>query len=256
MSLPASSTVSSRLNKLSSELQRVFAAAVLSIETKYEELTIVVTAENLQETLSRLQTASEFKFDQLIDLAGVDYLAFGVDEWNTESATSSGFSRGVEKASFGRFTFDDAKQGRQMDSPRYAVIYHLLSVENNQRLRVKVYCDDNDLPILPSVTNLWSCANWYEREAFDLFGIVFESHPDLRRILTDYGFTGYPFRKDFPLVGNVEVRYDPNQKRVIYQPVSIEPRINVPKVIRDDHRFENSKIETIEENSAEENADG
>lgn len=250
------------LNKLGSDLQRVFATSITSIESKYEELTIVVSAENLQETLSRLQREPDFKFDQLIDLAGVDYLAFGTDEWNTESASSSGFSRGVEKTSFGRFTFDDAKQAAPMDSPRYAVTYHLLSVENNQRLRVKVYCKDNDLPILPSVTNLWSCANWYEREAFDLFGIVFEGHPDLRRILTDYGFTGYPFRKDFPLVGNVEVRYDPNQKRVIYQPVSIEPRINVPKVIRDDHRFENPQIDKVaeessaKENAAKENADG
>ena len=243
--------------QLSSELQRVFAAAILSVDTKYEEITIQVSSENLQEVLARLQRESSFKFDQLVDLAGIDYLEFGIDEWNTESASSSGFSRGVEKTSFGRFTFDDVKKGGRMDSPRYAVIYHLLSVENNQRLRVKVYCDDNDLPILPSVTNLWSCANWYEREAFDLYGIVFEGHPDLRRILTDYGFTGHPFRKDFPLVGNVEVRYDPDQKRVIYQPVSIEPRINVPKVIRDDHRFENGQVEkVVEDNSVKENADG
>ena len=249
------------LKQLSSELQRVFDASLLSVETKYEEITIQVSSENLQEVLARLQRESSLKFDQLVDLAGIDYLEFGTDEWNTESASSSGFSRGVEKASFGRFTFDDAKKGGHMDSPRYAVIYHLLSVNNNQRLRVKVYCDDNDLPILPSVTNLWTCANWYEREAFDLYGIVFEGHPDLRRILTDYGFTGHPFRKDFPLVGNVEVRYDPDQKRVIYQPVTIEPRINVPKVIRDDHRFENGQVEKVvedrrEENSAKENADG
>lgn len=250
-----------QLDKLSSELQRVFADTLLSIETKYEEITIIVSAEILQQTLLRLQNESSFKFDQLVDLAGVDYLEFGTDEWNTESATSSGFSRGVEKASFGRFTFDDAKQDAKMDGPRYAVVYHLLSVVNNQRLRVKVYCEDNDLPILPSVTNLWSCANWYEREAFDLYGIVFEGHPDLRRILTDYGFIGHPFRKDFPLIGNVEVRYDPEQKRVIYQPVSIEPRINVPKVIRDDHRFENAQVENksgkvVEDKSAKENADG
>lgn len=246
-----------QLEKLSSELQRVFADSLLSIEAKYEEVTIVINAEDMQQTFLRLQNESSFKFDQLVDLAGVDYLEFGTDEWNTESATSSGFSRGVEKASFGRFTFDDAKQGAKMDGPRYAVVYHLLSVVNNQRLRVKIYCEDNDMPILPSVTSLWSCANWYEREAFDLYGIVFESHPDLRRILTDYGFTGHPFRKDFPLIGNVEVRYDPEQKRVIYQPVSIEPRINVPKVIRDDHRFENGQVaDKIEDNSAKEKADG
>ena len=231
------------LNQLSIDLQRVFASSLQSIENQYDELTIVVKFDDLLHVLSQLNLQNEFKFDQLIDLAGIDYLEFGSDEWNTETASSSGFSRGVEKTSFGRFTFDDAKQNTQMDSPRYAVVYHLLSVNNNQRLRVKTYCADNDLPIFPSVTNIWSSANWYEREAFDLFGIVFEGHPDLRRILTDYGFTGHPFRKDFPLVGHVEVRYDPDQKRVIYQPVSIEPRINVPKVIRDDHRFTDSEVD-------------
>ena len=241
------------LKSLSTDLQRVFATSLQSVKIEYDETTIHVHTKELLQVLSQLNTLSEFKFDQLVDLAGVDYLEFGTDEWNTETISTSGFSRGVEKASFGRFTFDDAKQSTDMDGPRYAVVYHLLSVANNQRLRVKVYCENNNLPILPSVTDLWSCANWYEREAFDLFGIVFEGHPDLRRILTDYGFTGHPFRKDFPLVGHVEVRYDPDQKRVIYQPVSIEPRITVPKVIRDDHRFEDGEPE---EKSAEETADG
>ncbi len=236
------------LNHLNSELQRVFSSSLQSIEIDHDEITIVVKPNELIAVLSQLNTADAFKFDQLIDLAGVDYLEFGADEWNTETATSSGFSRGVEKASFGRFTFDDAKQNTEMSEPRYAVVYHLLSIANNIRIRVKVFCEDNHLPVLPSVTKIWSCANWYEREAFDLFGIVFEEHPDLRRILTDYGFTGHPFRKDFPLVGHVEVRYDPDQKRVIYQPVSIEPRVNVPKVIRDDHRFEEGKAnESVEE---------
>ncbi len=244
-----------QLNQLSSELQRVFASSLLSVEIKFDELNILVDPDELLNVLAKLIHASEFKFDQLIDLAGIDYLEFGTDEWNTESATSSGFSRGVEKTSFGRFTFDDAKQSSDMESPRYAVVYHLLSVTNNVRVRVKVLCKDNALPILPSVTGLWSSANWYEREAFDLYGIVFEDHPDLRRILTDYGFTGHPFRKDFPLVGHVEVRYDPDQKRVIYQPVSIEPRINVPKVIRDDHRFEDGQIESKPEEVSEENSE-
>jgi len=239
-----------QLNKLNSELQRVFLSSLLSVEIKFDELTILVHPDELLGVLTQLNSTAEFKFDQLVDLAGVDYLEFGTDEWNTETASTSGFSRGVEKASFGRFTFDDAKQGAKMEGPRYAVVYHLLSVENNQRIRVKVYCEDNDLPILPSVTGLWSCANWYEREAFDLFGIVFEGHPDLRRILTDYGFTGHPFRKDFPLIGHVEVRYDPDQKRVIYQPVSIEPRINVPKVIRKDQRFEDGQPEDKSEKGA------
>ncbi len=225
------------LNQLTSDLQNAFAATLQSIENQFDELTIVVKSDDLLNVLSQLNKSNEFEFDQLIDLAGIDYLEFGSDEWNTESVSSSGFSRGVEKSSFGRFTFDDAKQNTDMDSPRYAVVYHLLSVNNNHRLRVKAFCVDNNLPIFPSVTSIWSSANWYEREAFDLFGIVFEGHPDLRRILTDYGFTGHPFRKDFPLIGHVEVRYDPDQKRVIYQPVSIEPRINVPKVIREDHRF-------------------
>lgn len=239
-----------QLNKLNSELQRVFASSQLSVEIKFNELTVIVQQNELLGVLTQLNSAEEFKFDQLVDLAGVDYLEFGKDEWNTKTASSSGFSRGVEKASFGRFTFDDAKQDTMIEGPRYAVVYHLLSVANNQRIRVKVYCEDNNLPILPSVIDIWSCANWYEREAFDLFGIVFEGHPDLRRILTDYGFTGYPFRKDFPLVGHVEVRYDPDQKRVIYQPVSIEPRINVPKVIREDHRFEDGQPEDKSEKEA------
>lgn len=238
------------LNQLRSELQRVFASSLQSIENQCDELTIVVKYDELLQVLSQLNSLNDFEFDQLIDLAGVDYLEFGSDEWNTETASSSGFSRGVEKTSFGRFTFDDAKQNSHMDSPRYAVVYHLLSVGKNQRLRVKSFCEDNDLPIFPSVTTIWSSADWYEREAFDLFGIVFEGHPDLRRILTDYGFTGHPFRKDFPLVGHVEVRYDPDQKRVIYQPVSIEPRINVPKVIRDDHRFTDSEVnEAVKESN-------
>lgn len=241
------------LLKLSSDLQSVFAESLLAVENKYDEITIVVRAEQLLDVLSKLQTSAEFNFDQLVDLSGVDYLEYGTDEWNTDTASSSGFSRGVEKASFGRFTFNDAKKTAAMESPRYAVVYHLLSVDNNLRIRVKAYCENNDLPIIASVTGLWTCANWYEREAFDLYGIVFEGHPDLRRILTDYGFTGHPFRKDFPLVGHVEVRYDPEQKRVIYQPVSIEPRINVPKVIRDDHRFEDGEVD---DPSTKEAADG
>lgn len=230
-----------RLDHLSSDLQRVFAAQLQSIEIEYDEITVTIDAQTILQVMPQLCVAAEFKFEQLVDLAGVDYLEFGVDEWNTETATSSGFSRGVEKASSGRFTFDDVPQQRVMDGPRYAVVYHLLSVTHNHRLRVKAFCSDSDLPMLPSVAGVWSSANWYEREAFDLYGIIFEDHPDLRRILTDYGFVGYPFRKDFPLIGHVEVRYDPEQKRVVYQPVTIEPRITVPKVIRDDHRFEESE---------------
>ncbi len=231
------------------ELQSAFASDVTAIELLNDEVTVTLKAEQLITVMKQLHRIPIFKFDQLVDLAGVDYLEFGVDEWNTESVSSTGFSRGVEKTSFGRFTFDDTGEPREMEQPRYAVIYHLLSVANNHRLRVKVFCQNSDLPILPSVVSIWSSANWYEREAFDLYGIIFENHPDLRRILTDYGFTGHPFRKDFPLIGNVEVRYDPEQKRVIYQPVTIDPRINVPKVIRDDHRFESETA--VEEESTD-----
>jgi len=233
---------------LHAELQSTLSAEFEAIEIVNDEVTVTLDAARLTKVMEQLHRIPKFKFEQLVDLAGVDYLEFGVDEWDTESVSSTGFSRGVEKTSFGRFTFDDAAEHGEMDQPRYAVIYHLLSVTHNHRLRVKVFCQDNNLPILPSVNNIWSSANWYEREAFDLYGIIFEGHPDLRRILSDYGFTGHPFRKDFPLIGHVEVRYDPEQKRVIYQPVSIEPRINVPKVIRDDHRFESGNAQ-VEENT-------
>ena len=238
-----------QLDKLCSQLQNSFASLLQSVDIQHGEITILVNTQDIIQVMLQLCVAPEFKFEQLVDLSGIDYLEFGVDEWNTETATSSGFSRGVEKTSFGRFTFDDIPQRQEMTGPRFAVVYHLLSITHNQRLRVTVYCKDTDIPMIPSVTDIWSSANWYEREAFDLYGIIFEGHPDLRRILTDYGFTGHPFRKDFPLIGHVEVRYDPEQKRVIYQPVTIEPRITVPKVIRDDHRFE-------EGDAAKEQADG
>jgi NADH-quinone oxidoreductase subunit C len=149
-----------------------------------------------------LRDAPELRFEQLLDLSGLDYLSYKDGAWN----------------------------GR-----RFAVVYHLLSIAHNWRLRLRVFAEDDDLPVVDTVTGLWPSANWYEREAFDLFGIVFTDHPDLRRILTDYGFVGHPFRKDFPLSGNVEMRYDPDQQRVIYQPVTIEPREIVPRVVREEH---------------------
>ena len=148
-----------------------------------------------------------------------------------------GFSRGVEGFGPGRFNWAQRPQGASQPN-RFAVVLHLLSVKRNLRLRVRCFAADNSLPVVPSVTAIWPGANWFEREAFDLFGIIFEGHPDLRRILTDYGFVGHPFRKDFPLIGNVEVRYDAEKKRVVYEPVtSVEPRVGVPRVIRDDARF-------------------
>ncbi len=176
-----------------------------------------------------LRDAAELRFEMLMDLAGIDYLHLGRDDWQTLSATRSGFSR----ARLAESAPPDPEA-----PARFAVIYQLLSITHNQRLRLKAACPDTAEPVLDSVVEVWSGANWFEREAFDLYGILFRGHPDLRRILTDYGFIGHPFRKDFPLIGNVEVQYDPERQRVVYQPVSITPRVLVPKVIRHDHRYE------------------
>jgi len=192
------------------------------------EVEAEVAPSALLDVCEALRDGEGLEFGMLIDLAGMDYLTYGMDEWRTLDATSSGFSRGVNR---GAAPVEGT--GR-----RFAVVYHLLSVTRNHRLRLKCFADAGDPPRIPSVTELWPAANWFEREAFDLFGILFDGHPDLRRLLTDYGFIGHPFRKDFPLSGHVEVRYDPEQERVIYQPVSIEPRTLVPRVIRDDNRYQ------------------
>lgn len=201
-----------------------------SAEIGFGELSINVEPESLVTVCESLR--DDVGFEQLIDLCGIDYLSYGEAEWETASASGEGFSRGVEPVTSGRFSFSDVSGEEEDGAPRYGVIYHLLSVSNNQRIRLKVRCADNAFPRVDSVVDVWSAANWFEREAFDLYGIIFNSHPDLRRILTDYGFVGYPFRKDFPQIGQVEMRYDPEQRRVIYQPVSIEPRVLVPKVVR------------------------
>jgi NADH-quinone oxidoreductase subunit C len=189
---------------LLSHVQQHFADSLQNCVVANGELTIQVPALEISNVCQALRDEAVFGFDILIDLCGVDYLEYG--------------------------------NVRNHDRPRFAVVYHLLSIVNNQRIRVRAFLDDQE-PVIDSVVPIWSCANWYEREAFDLFGILFDGHPDLRRILTDYGFIGHPFRKDFPLVGNVEMRYDPEKQRVVYEPVSIEERINVPRVIRDDHRY-------------------
>jgi len=186
------------------------------------ELAIEVAPIDLLAVCRDLRDRPELSFEQLIDLSGIDYLDFGRSEWTTEAATTTGFSRGVERAA------PQQTPGER----RFAVVYHLLSVSRNTRLRLRCHCPPGEPPMVDSVTGIWASADWYEREAFDLFGILFRGHPDLRRILTDYGFIGHPFRKDFPLSGNVEVRYDPARGRVVYEPVSIEPRVTVPKVIR------------------------
>ena len=192
------------------------------------EASFEVAAADLLEVARALHDDPGLGFDMLIDVAGLDFLDYGRTEWKTQSATGSGFSRGVNRAA-----------GHTLSAGRrYAVAYQLLSVTHNERLRLRVWCEDNEEPAVDSLTGVWASANWFEREAYDLFGIQFRGHADLRRILTDYGFIGHPFRKDFPLIGNVEVRYDPSQGRVVYEPVSIEPRTLVPRVIRDDNRYD------------------
>lgn len=201
------------------------------------EASVVVPAQQLLSVCTILHDEAEFQFTQLSDLCGIDFSTYGVDEWNTETRAGSGFSRAVESASMGRLSFGQSAIMPKQERPRFASIYHLLSISHNVRLRIRCYAEDDDFPVIPSVTGIWSCADWYEREAFDLYGILFEGHQDLRRLLTDYGFTGHPFRKDFPLVGNVEMRFDPEKGRVVYEPVSIEPRVLVPRVIRSDSRY-------------------
>lgn len=193
------------------------------------EVTIEVAQDRLVDVCRSLRDDDVFGFEMLIDLCGVDYLDYGSEEWSTLSATDTGFGRGVQRG-----TQDNSPP----DGKRFAAVYHLMSIRHNQRVRVRCFCNDSDNPILPSIIDVWASADWYEREAFDLFGILFDGHPDLRRLLTDYGFIGHPFRKDFPLTGNVEVIFDPEKGRVVYQPVSIEPRTLVPRVIRDDNRYE------------------
>jgi NADH-quinone oxidoreductase subunit C len=193
-----------------------------------DEVAIEVSSEQLLEVAAILRDAPQLRFEMLMDLTGVDYLDYGRAEWRTSSATATGFSRGV----------NDAAPHTLAGDKRYAVVSQLLSITHNQRLRLRVWAGDTEDPMVDSLTGIWASAEWFEREAFDLFGILFRGHPDLRRILTDYGFIGHPFRKDFPLIGNVEVRYDPQLKRVVYQPVSIEPRTLVPRVIRHDNRYD------------------
>ena len=216
---------------LAARISTRFGDRMQRIDSSCGELSFVVDRDDLVEVATALRDEPEFSFEQLIDVCGVDYLTYGTDEWTTTSATGSGFSRGVEREPV---ILDEADT---FDPRRFAVAYHLLSVSKNARIRLRVYTGEENPPIVPTVVPVWNSANWFEREAFDLFGILFDGHPDLRRILTDYGFIGHPFRKDFPLIGNVEVTYDADKGRVAYQPVSIEPRTLVPRVIRDDNRY-------------------
>ena len=186
---------------LSLSLENVLGSALEQAFVRLGELTLVIKPLHYESAMRTLRDHPDCRFEQLIDLCGMDYSGYGEGAW---------------------------------EGARFAVVVHLLSVSNNQRVRVRVFCPNDELPVVASVVDIWPSANWFEREAFDLYGIVFEGHPDLRRILTDYGFIGHPFRKDFPLSGNVEMRYDPTQQRVIYQPVSIEPREITPRIVRDE----------------------
>lgn len=199
--------LTTHLENLTDSLQGTLGDKLFSIQVRYGELTINVRAEDIFSVSEMLRDSTTLTFDTLIDLCGIDYSAYG----------------------------DDLSEKNNLKNRRFAVIYHLLSVDRNHRLRIRVLAENNDFPVVDSVTDIWPVANWFEREAFDLYGIVFTGHPDLRRILTDYGFIGNPFRKDFPITGHVEMRYDAEQKRVIYQPVTIEPREITPLVIREEN---------------------
>lgn len=227
MSQQESRTGDARSDALADAIDRHFGGSEYETQVGYGEVTLVVPSERLLETARILRDHGDFLFEQLIDVCGVDYAAYGRSEWETEDASSTGFGRGVDRDL--AIADDDPK--------RFASVYQLLSVTHNRRIRMKVYLDGGQ-PMVDSVVDIWSSANWFEREAFDLFGILYSGHSDLRRILTDYGFVGHPFRKDFPISGQVEMRYDPEQKRVVYEPVSIEPRTLVPRVIRSDSRYE------------------
>lgn len=194
--------MTTKLEKLEAAVASVLGDRILESKNALGELTIVVAHTDYLSVMRDLRDHSDTRFEELIDLCGVDYSSYGDGSW---------------------------------EGARFAVVSHLLSIEHNWRLRVRVFAVDDDMPLVPSVCDVWNAANWYEREAFDLFGILFDGHSDLRRILTDYGFIGHPFRKDFPVSGYVEMRYDADQKRVVYQPVTVEPRENTPRVIREEN---------------------
>lgn len=239
--------------ELLSGLQDRFGDALKESTLSRGEVTVELAPQDLLEACIALRDESLFRFDQLIDICGVDYMDYGKDEWATEESSSVGFSRAVGAESAGRLPMldDDLSVEIPQQGRRFAAVYHLLSVSCNHRLRIKVFAGDGDLPVIPSVIDIWNGADWFEREAFDLFGIMFEGHPDLRRILTDYGFIGHPFRKDFPLSGNVEVRYDAEKQRVVYQPVTIEPRVLVPRVIREEGASEEQDVPASAQESTE-----
>jgi NADH-quinone oxidoreductase subunit C len=233
MSQQESRTGDARLDALAEAIDQHFGGPGYALTCDLGEVTLEVPAGQLLETARTLRDHGDFRFEQLMDVGGVDYAAHGRSEWETEEASTTGFGRGVDR---------DLEIAAE-DPRRFASVYQLLSITHNRRLRLKVYLDAAR-PMVDSVVGIWSSADWFEREAFDLFGILYRGHPDLRRILTDYGFIGHPFRKDFPVSGHVEMRYDPEQQRVVYEPVSIEPRTLVPRVIRSDSRYAGADPQT------------
>jgi len=233
-SSPAPAAEPTRLETLSRAIAAALPEKIHAVPNHTGELTYEAPADQLLEAAAVLRDAPHLKFEMCMDVCGVDYLEHGRAEWKTQDATTSGFSRGVSRWAVPDGTCPDAVVAGR----RFAVVYHLLSISLNQRLRLRVFCPDDVEPMVDSVSGIWAGVDWFERETFDMFGILFKGHPDLRRLLTDYGFIGHPFRKDFPLSGNVEVRYDPEKGRVVYQPVTIDPRVLVPKVIRHDNRYD------------------
>ena len=239
--------------QLSEQLIARFGADAVHVAQPRGEVTLEVTASAWLATCKAVR--DELGFDTFIDLCGIDYLGYGNDEWDTVGVSSEGFSRGVEGSATGRFAWGEAPSHQvdgaaavaldQRASKRFGVVLHLLSIRHNQRVRLRCFSPDEGLPVVASVTGVWPGADWFEREAFDLYGIIFEGHPDLRRILTDYGFDGHPLRKDFPLTGFVEVRYDEERRRVVYEPVAlVEPRVGVARVIRDDAGLATAQAES------------
>jgi NADH-quinone oxidoreductase subunit C len=229
----AAAPAPTRLENLASAVALALPDLLRNVPNTCRELTYEVAAEGLLQAAAALRDAPDLKFEMCMDVCGVDYLEYGRAEWKTQDATTSGFSRGVARGAQ-----EEVEPTAVIPGRRFAVVYHLLSIALNQRLRLRVFCPNDAEPMVDSVAGIWAGVDWFERETFDLFGILFRGHPDLRRLLTDYGFIGHPFRKDFPLSGNVEVRYDPEKARVVYQPVTIEPRVLVPKVIRHDNRYD------------------
>lgn len=226
------------LLKLEEQLKTQCADWLEETKFEYDELTIVVKREHLLDLCQLLRDGPSYQFSLLVDVCGVDYLQYGLDDWETESSTATGFSRGI--------TDQPIRKNPAMKN-RFAVVYHLLSLSRNSRLRLKVNLADEHELLVDSLVELWPAANWFEREVFDLFGILFKNHPDLRRLLTDYGFNGHPFRKDFPLIGKVEARYDAGLDKVVYEPVSIVPRILEPKVIRSDNRYQVAEAKELKD---------